>query len=238
MRASGRIVARSLRLMAESVIPGKTTLKDLDELARRTVELAGGSPSFLGYRGFPAAACISPNDQIVHGIPDGRVVQEGDVLSLDMGVVMDGWHADGAWTYAVGEISAEAQRLLNVTRESLNQGIAKAKVGNRIGDVSAAIQRYVEANGYSVVRELVGHGIGRKLHEEPHNVPNYGRPGKGELLREGMTICIEPMVNQGTCEMLTLSDGWTTKTADGRLSAHFEHTIAITREGPEILTLE
>ena len=238
MRASGRVVARTLRLMSEAIVPGKTTPAELDRLAARIVREAGGIPSFLNYRGFPANTCISVNQGVVHGIPNETPLTEGDIVSLDMGVVMDGWHADGAWTYPVGSISKEAQRLLNVTEESLYQGIAKARVGNRIGDIASAVQRYVEGNGYSVVRDLVGHGIGRKLHEEPTSVPNFGPPGRGEMLRDGMTICIEPMVNQGTFKVKTLPDKWTLVTADGKLSAHFEHTIAITREGVEILTLE
>ena len=238
MRESGKVVARSLRLMSEAIIPGKTTPADLDALAGRIVAEAGGTPSFLNYRGFPANTCISVNQGVVHGIPNKVPLEEGDIVSLDMGVLLNGWHADGAWTYPVGTISAEAQRLLNVTRESLYQGISKAKVGNRIGDIAQAVQRYVEGNGYSVVRDLVGHGIGRKLHEEPDSVPNFGKAGRGELLRDGMTICIEPMVNEGTFKVKTLPDKWTLVTADGKLSAHFEHTIAITREGVEILTME
>lgn len=238
MRASGRVVARTLRTMGEAIVPGKTTPKDLDALAAQIVADAGGVPSFLNYRGFPANTCISVNDTVVHGIPDDIPLQPGWIISLDMGVLLDGWHADGAWTYAVGEISTEAQRLLNVTKESLFQGIAKARAGNRIGDISAAVQRYVENNGYSVVRDLVGHGIGQRLYEEPSSIPNFGKAGKGDLLREGMTICIEPMVNQGTYHVRTLNDGWTVKTKDGKLAAHFEHTIAIGRDGAEILTLE
>jgi methionyl aminopeptidase len=198
MRAAGRVVARALREMSEAIVPGKTSPHDLDKIAAKLIEEAGGRPSFLNYRGFPAATCISVNDVVVHGIPDQAALQEGDIIGLDLGVQLDGWHADGAWTYPVGSISQEAQRLLNVTRESLFQGIAKAKVGNRIGDISAAVQKYVESHGYSVVRDLVGHGIGRHLHEEPSAIPNFGKAGKGEVLREGMTICIEPMVNQGT----------------------------------------
>lgn len=194
MRASGRVVARTLRLMSEAIVPGKTTPAELDALAGRIVEEAGGTPSFLNYRGFPANTCISVNKVVVHGIPTNVPLEEGDIVSLDMGVLLDGWHADGAWTYAVGRIEKEAQRLLNVTEESLYQGIAKARVGNRIGDIASAVQKYVEKNGYSVVRDLVGHGIGRKLHEEPASVPNFGYPGKGEMLKDGMTICIEPMV--------------------------------------------
>jgi methionyl aminopeptidase len=238
MRKSGKVVARALRVMSEAIVPGKTSPAELDALAKRIIEEAGGHPSFLGYRGFPASACISVNDTVVHGIPDATPLEEGDIVGLDLGVHLDGWHADGAWTYPVGTISKEAQRLLNVTRESLFQGISKAKAGNRIGDIAHNVQKYVEMNGYSVVRDLVGHGIGRNLHEEPNAVPNFGKPGKGELLKEGMTICIEPMVNQGTYKVVTLADQWTLKTADNTLSAHFEHTIAITRDGAEILTLE
>ncbi|MEZ0327138.1 MAG: type I methionyl aminopeptidase [Fimbriimonas sp.] len=238
MRESGRVVARALRIMSEAIVPGKTTPRDLDELGGRIVAEAGGACSFLNYRGFPANACISPNNVVVHGIPNDVPLLDGDIISLDMGVLLNGWHADGAWTYPVGTISVEAQRLLNVSRESLYQGIGKARAGNRIGDIAHAVQRYVEGNGYSVVRDLVGHGIGRQLHEEPRSVPNFGRAGKGELLREGMTICIEPMVNQGTHKVITLPDKWTLVTADKKLSAHFEHTIAITKGGPEILTQE
>lgn len=237
MRESGRIVAKTLRLVSAKVAPGVTPL-ELNDLADKLIREEGGIPSFLGYRNFPAATCISVNQVVVHGIPNDVPLKEGDIIGLDFGVIKDEWHADGAWSYPVGTISPEAQRLLNVSRESLYQGIGKAKIGNRIGDISAAVQRYVESNGYSVVRDLVGHGIGRKLHEEPSAVPNFGKPGKGELLREGMTMCIEPMVNQGGFEVETLADKWTLVTADGKLSAHFEHTIAVTRDGPEILTRE
>lgn len=238
MRRSGRVVAHALRAMSEAIVPGKTTPRHLDAIAARIIAEAGGTPSFLGYRGFPASTCISVNEVVVHGIPGDVPLQDGDIVGLDLGVCLNGWHADGAWTYPVGTISTEAQRLLNVTRESLYQGIAKARVGNRIGDISHAVQRYVEQNGYAVVRDLVGHGIGRSLHEEPSNVPMYGKPGRGEKLREGLTICIEPMVNQGTYEVVTLDDEWTVVTADGKLAAHFEHTVAVTKDGPDILTLE
>lgn len=237
MRAAGKVVARILRLMSEAIVPGKTTPKELDALAARLVAEAGGTAAFLGYRDFPNSVCISRGPQVVHGIPDDAPLEEGEIVGLDMGVTLNGWTADGAWTYPVGTISAENQRLLNVTRESLYQGIAKARVGGRIGDISHAIQKYVESNGYSIVRELVGHGIGRGVHEEP-SVPNFGKPGKGPLLREGMTICIEPMVNMGTFKVRTLPDNWTIVTADGKPSAHFEHTVAITKDGPDILTLE
>jgi methionyl aminopeptidase len=238
MKESGRIVARTLRLCAETIVPGKTTPNQLNDLADKLIREEGGVPSFLGYRGFPASACISVNNVVVHGIPTDDPLKEGDIISLDFGVVKDGWHADGAWTFAVGTISAEAQKLMNVTRESLMQGIAKARPGNTIGDIGHAVQKYVESHGFGVVRELVGHGIGQKLHDEPHNVPMFGKPGKGEKLREGMCICIEPMINQGTHKVNTLKDGWTVVTADDKLSAHFEHTVAITKSGPVILTTE
>ncbi len=238
MKESGRIVARTLRLCSETIVPGKTTPKELDELADRLIREEGGAPSFLNYRGYPAATCISVNNVVVHGIPTDDPLKEGDIISLDFGVVKNGWHADGAWTFAVGTISSEAQKLMNVTRESLLQGIAKARPGNTIGDIGAAVQKYVESHGFGVVRDLVGHGIGQKLHDEPHNVPMFGKPGKGEKLREGMCICIEPMINQGTYRVNTLKDGWTVVTADDKLSAHFEHTVAITKGGPVILTTE
>jgi methionyl aminopeptidase len=238
MRECGRIVARTLRLVSESIVPGKSTPKQLDELAERLILEAGGTPSFKGYRDFPAATCISVNEVVVHGIPNGEVLQEGDILTLDFGVYKNGWHADGAWTYGVGTVSPAAQRLMNVTREALYQGIAKARVGNRIGDIGHAVQKYCEGHGYGVVRDLVGHGIGQNLHEEPINIPNYGKAGKGEILREGHTICIEPMINEGTANVRTLADKWTVVTDDGKLSAHYEHTVAILRSGPEILTVE
>jgi methionyl aminopeptidase len=238
MKESGRIVARTLRLCAETITAGKTTPQQLNDLAEKLIREEGGVPSFLGYRGFPAAACISVNNVVVHGIPTDEALNEGDIISLDFGVVKNGWHADGAWTFAVGQISPEAQKLMNVTQESLLQGIAKARPGNTIGDIGAAVQKYVESHGFGVVRDLVGHGIGQKLHDEPHNVPMFGKAGKGEKLREGMCICIEPMINQGTWRVKTLSDGWTVVTADDKLSAHFEHTVAITKAGPMILTTE
>lgn len=237
MREAGRIVARTLRLVSENIKPGVTP-KELDQAAHRLIVEEGGQPNFLNYRGYPAATCISVNETVVHGIPTDVPLKEGDIISLDFGVLKDGWNADGAWTYPVGEISKQAQRLLNVTRESLYQGIAKARVGNRLGDIGHAVQKYVEMHGYAVVRDLVGHGIGRALHEEPHSVPMFGKPNTGEPLREGMTICIEPMINEGTWKVNFLADKWTVKTADGKLSAHFEHTVAITKDGPEILTKE
>lgn len=237
MRAAGKLVARTLREVAGTILPGKTTPQDLDALADRLIREGGAIPSFLGYRDYPAATCISVNNVVIHGIPTDVPLEEGDIVDLDFGVILNGWHGDGAWTFPVGKISESAQRLLNVTRESLMQGIAKARAGNHVGDISAAVQRYVESHGYGVVRELVGHGIGRQLHEEP-SVPNFGKAGKGPLLKEGMTMCIEPMVNEGTYKVKTLKDGWTMLTANGKLSAHFEHMVAITKDGPDILTME
>lgn len=237
IRNAGRILARTMREVSGTIVAGKTSLKQLDDLAERLITEAGALPSFKGYRGFPAAACISVNDEVIHGIPGERVLQEGDIVDLDFGVYKDGFHADSAWTFPVGNVSESAQRLMNVAKESLYQGIAKAKAGNRLGDIGSTIQKYVEKNGYTVVREMVGHGIGRSLHEEP-SVPNYGKAGKGLVLKPGMTMCIEPMVNEGTAKIRTLEDGWTIVTADGKLSAHYEHTVAVTQSGPEILTLE
>lgn len=237
MRRAGRAVARAIRQMSGAIVPGRTTTGELDTIAEYALAELGARPAFKGYRSYPATACISVNDEVVHGIPGPRTLQEGDIVGLDVGAVVEGFYADGAWTVAVGSIPAETQRLLNVTQEAMWQGIGQAKVGNTVGDISSTIQRYVERNGYSVVRDLSGHGVGRAVHEEP-NVPNYGRPGKGERLRPGMTICIEPMVNIGTYKVHSLGDNWTIVTDDGGLSAHFEHTVAITRSGAEILTTE
>lgn len=242
MRKPAKLLARVLRILADEIVPGKTTPKYLDQIAAKLLDEAGAVPSFLGYRQgnsmpFPAVCCISVNSAVVHGIPSDIPLNEGDIVSIDIGAELDGWHGDTAWTYPVGKISPEAEKLLNVTKESLYQGIAKAKIGNNIGDVSSTIQKYVESNGCSIVRELVGHGIGRHLHEEP-SVPNFGKAGTGNEIKEGMTICIEPMVNAGTFKVNVLPDGWTVATTDGKLSAHFEHMVAITKQGPEILTLE
>jgi methionyl aminopeptidase len=236
MRVAGRVVAEVLERLSAAVVPGVTTTADLDDLARDICAERGAVPAFLGYRGFPARTCISVNEAVVHGIPDGRVLVDGDIVSLDFACSVGGYFADAAVTVAVGEVSPEARRLIAVTREALYQGIRAAKAGARMGDVSAAIQRFVERAGFSVVRDLVGHGIGRKLHEDPV-VPNYGRPGRGDRLIEGMTLAVEPMVNQGGRAVVTLPDRWTVATADGKLSAHFEHTVAITKRGPDILTL-
>lgn len=237
MRANGRILARCMRVCGEAIVPGKTTTADLDAIAERLIEEAGAKPSFKGYRGFPAATCISVNEVVVHGIPGDRVIQEGDIVDIDLGVYKDGFHVDSAWTFPAGAISDAAKRQMNITRESMMQGIQKAKVGAKVGEISATIQRYVESAGYGVIRDLVGHGIGRNLHEEP-SVPNFGSAKVGPVLREGMTICIEPMVSAGTWRVKELADGWTIVTADGGLCAHYEHTVAITKDGPEILTIE
>lgn len=237
MRAAGKVLARTMREVSSTIEPGKSTPKQLDELAGRLIREAGGIPSFLNYRGFPANTCISVNSVVVHGIPDDRVLQSGDIVSLDFGVILDGWHADSAWTFPVGDVSDAAKRLMSVTRESLMQGISKAKVGNTVEDIGSTIQKYCESNRYGVVRELVGHGIGTSLHEEP-SVPNFGKPGRGPKLKAGMTFCIEPMINEGTHRVETMKDGWTVVTADGKLSAHYEHTVAVTDQGPVILTVE
>lgn len=243
MRESGRVLARAMRITSSAIEPGRTTLRELDAIAEKAIREKGGIPSFLGYGAapgrpaFPASACIGLNEVVVHGVPGDQVIQPGDLVKLDFGVILDGWHSDSAWTFGAGEVSPAAQRLMNVTRESLMQGIAKARPGNRIGDISSTIQTYVERNGYGVVRELVGHGIGQSLHEAP-SVPNFGKAKQGPLLKPGMTFCIEPMVNEGTYRVATLDDDWTVVTADGKLSAHFEHTVAVTASGPVILTTE
>lgn len=237
MRENGRLLARIIRECGESIEPGKTTTGDIDRLAAQRIAEAGATASFFNYRGYPASSCISVNEVVIHGIPGDRVLNPGDVVDIDVGLCLNGFHVDSAWTFPVGDISDEAKRLLNVTKESLFQGIAKAKIGNRVGDVSAAVQKYVDSYRYGIVRELVGHGIGRDLHEEP-SVPNFGKAGLGHPLREGTTICIEPMINMGTHKVRELADKWTIVTADGKYSAHFEHTIAITKSGPVILTQE
>jgi len=211
------------------------TTSELDRLAEEFIRSQGGRPSFKGYRGFPASICSSVNDQVVHGIPGPRELKDGDIVGIDVGVELEGYHGDAAWTFPVGEVSDEAKRLLQVTREALAMGIAQARPGGRIGDISHAVQSHVEAAGFSVVRELVGHGIGREMHEEPQ-VPNYGPPGRGPRLMVGQVLAIEPMVNIGGAEVVTGSDGWTIATRDGSLSAHFEHTVAVGATGPVILS--
>ncbi len=234
MKDACRISAQALQLAGELVRPGVTT-GEIDREIRRFIEKCGAKPSFLGYGGFPASACISVNDTVIHGIPGTRVIREGDIVSVDVGAYYNGYHGDNAATFAAGAIAPEAQALLDATRESLYEGIRAAQPGNRIGDIGAAVQQYVEERGYSVVRQYVGHGVGTNLHEDP-NVPNFGTAGRGVRLLPGMTIAIEPMINAGTHEVKVLGDQWTVVTADGRLSAHFEHTIAITPDGPVILT--
>ena len=235
MRAAGRISQRALQLAGKAVEPGVSTY-ELDTLIRQYIEKQGATPSFLGYGGFPASACISVNHVVIHGIPGkAQILQNGDIVSIDVGACLEGYHGDNAWTFACGDVSKEAQALMDATREALFEGIAQAVAGNRIGDIGHAVQQYAEARSYSVVRDFVGHGVGAKLHEDP-SVPNYGIPGHGLRLRPGMVIAIEPMINQGTPRVRVLKDKWTTVTADGLLSAHFEHTIAITSNGPVILT--
>jgi methionyl aminopeptidase len=228
------MVAEILALLAEKVVPGITTL-ELDRLAERECKKRGAKPAFKGYGGFPFSICASPEDRVVHGFPDRRPLLEGEILSIDFGVVWKGFYGDSAMTLPVGKIDAAKQRLLDVTGQSLALGIAQAIPGNRLFDISHAIQSYVEAQGFSVVKEFVGHGIGRGLHEDPQ-VPNFGPPGQGPLLRCGMVLAIEPMINAGKCGVKVLEDGWTAVTSDGKPSAHFEHTVAITDEGPQILT--
>ena len=234
MRESNLLVGMTLGEMAKWIAPGITTLK-LDKIAEEFIRDHGAQPGFLGYGGFPNTLCISVNEVIVHGIPNSYALREGDIVSIDCGAVKNGFNGDSAYTFCVGEVAPEIKQLLKTTKESLYLGIEHAVEGKRIGDIGHAVQTYCEARGYSVVRELCGHGVGKKLHEEP-NVPNYGRPGTGPLLKNGMCIAIEPMINEGTAAIKQMPDGWTVKTKDGKLSAHFEHTVAITANGPLILT--
>jgi methionyl aminopeptidase len=236
MEAAGRVVARVLSEMEKAVAPGVTTM-DLEAIAIRECREMGATPSFLGYRGFPAAICASVNEVVIHGIPNRIPLKEGDIVGLDYGAVLNGWHADSALTVAVGQISPETQRLMTVTEDALWLAVKMVKPGAKLNEISASIQRHCERAGYSVVREMVGHGIGRSLHEEP-DVPNYGRPGgRGIVLRKGMTFCIEPMINQGGMHIATLPDEWTIVATDGKPSAHFEHTVAVTSTGVKVLTL-
>lgn len=236
MRDACRISAQALRVAGEAVKPGVSTL-EIDTIVRSFIEKQGASPSFLGYGGFPASTCISVNNVVIHGIPSkDKILEEGDIVSVDVGAYYKGYHGDNAYTFPCGKISAKAQALLDATRESLYEGIKQAAAFNRIGDIGNAVQRYVEARSYSVVRDYVGHGVGAKLHEDP-SVPNFGTPGRGVKLIPGMTIAIEPMINEGTHYVRVMGDKWTVKTLDGKLSAHFEHTVAITPDGPKILTL-
>lgn len=235
MAVAGKIVAESLERLKELVMPGVSTL-ELDRFVEDFILARGGSPGFKGYRGYPNSLCTSLNNQIVHGIPSSYVrLSEGDIISLDLGVLYEGYYADGAITYPVGDIRPSVNRLLDVAEKALYKGIEKARAGSRVSDISSAIQDFAENNGYSVVRDFVGHGVGKSLHEEPQ-IPNFGSPGHGPRIRKGMTFAIEPMVNEGSYEISILEDGWTAVTRDGSLSAHFEHTVAVTEEGPVILT--
>ena len=235
MRRGGKITARTLERLMAAAKPGVTT-KQLDAIAEDSIRSAGGVPTFIGYHGYPASICASVNDEVVHGIPGDRVLEEGDLLSIDIGTTFEGYVSDSAVTVAIGEVSDAAKRLMQVTQECLMHGIAVMKAGRSVGDIGAAVQKHAEANGYGVVRALVGHGVGRKMHEDPQ-VPNYGTPGAGAKLRAGLVLAVEPMITEGTFEVATLDDGWTVVTEDGKLAAHFEHTIAVTDEGPKILTL-
>lgn len=235
MRRAGRLTAAALQKVAEEVREGISTA-ELDRIADDFIREQGGEPSFLGYRGFPKSITVSINEEVVHGIPGRRRLAKGDLVSIDLGVVKDAYHGDAAVTVVVGETSPEKQKLLEVTRQALELGIAQARVGNRLTDISHAIQSHVESAGFAVVRDLVGHGIGRAMHEDPQ-IPNYGPPGYGPLLQAGMVMALEPMVNQGTHRVAVLPDKWTVVTADGSCSAHFEHTVAVTENGPVILTL-
>jgi methionyl aminopeptidase len=234
MAAAGRVVVDTLALIGEHIRPGVTTA-ELDAVAAEYIASQGGTSPFLGYKGYPASICTSPNDMVVHGIPGPARLVEGDILSADVGVILDGFVADSAYTFAVGEISADAQRLLDGCQAALEAGIEQCRPGNRLSDISHAIQTATEQAGYSVVRSLVGHGVGRSMHEDPQ-IPNYGDPGRGPELATGMTFAVEPMITAGGQYVVVHDDGWSISTADGSLSAHFEHTVAITDEGPLILT--
>ncbi|GLH65585.1 MULTISPECIES: type I methionyl aminopeptidase [Parageobacillus] len=234
MREAGKIVALTRQELEKHIRPGITT-KELDAIAESVIRKHGAIPSFKGYNGFPGSICASVNEELVHGIPGDRVLKEGDIISIDVGAQYNGYHADSAWTYPVGEIAEETKKLLEVTEKSLYIGLEEAKPGARLSNISHAIQTYVESHHFSIVREYVGHGIGQNLHEDPQ-IPHYGPPNKGPRLKPGMTLCIEPMVNAGSRYVKTLADNWTVVTVDGKMCAHFEHTIAITENGYEILT--
>lgn len=236
MREAGRITAAALRVVAAAVRPGVTTA-ELDRLAEEAIRDAGAKPAFKGYHGFPGTLCTSVDEQVVHGIPSARVLRDGEILSVDCGAIVDGYYGDSAMTFPVGQVSDEARRLMDVTRECLEAGIARCVPGMRLYDISAAVQAVAEKAGFGVVREYVGHGIGRSMHEDPQ-VPNYGKAGTGPTLKAGMVLAIEPMINAGRADVRSLDDGWTVVTADGSLSAHFEHTVAVTDAGPRVLTLE
>ena len=235
MRRAGRITAQARALAGSMVAPGVTTL-EIDKAVRRFIESQGAKPSFLGYSGFPGSACISVNEEVIHGIPGPRVLKEGDIVSIDVGAFIGGFHGDCAATYACGQISDEAKKLIQVTQQSFWEGIKFARPGQRVSDISHAVQQYVESNGCSVVRDFIGHGVGAKLHEAPE-VPNFGPAGHGPRLLPGMTLAVEPMVNAGDWRVKVLKDGWTTVSLDGSLTAHYENTILITEDGPEVLTV-
>ena len=235
MRQAGRVVAQTLDMIGDHIVPGVTT-QQLDKLVEDFIRSKGAVPAFKNYHGFPASACISIDDEVVHGIPGNRKLKEGDIVSVDVGTIVDGFYGDGAKTFPVGKISAQKKKLLEMTQKCLEAGIEQARPGNRLGAISAAVQKVAESNGLGVVRQLVGHGIGRQMHEEPQ-VPNFGSPSDGPVLKVGMVLAIEPMINAGTYDVKTMPDGWTVVTADGQPSAHFEHTVAITDGGPDILTL-
>lgn len=235
MREAGRIVALAHQAIVNAILPGVSTA-ELDAIAEDVIRGAGATPSFKGYGGFPASICASVNDELVHGIPGSRILCEGDIISVDIGAYYKGFHGDSAWTYPVGKISTDAARLLAVTEESLLEGIRKAQVGNRLSDISHAVQSYSESRGFSIVRDYVGHGIGREMHEDPQ-IPNFGPPGKGPRLKPGMVLAIEPMVTVGGYAVKTLQDHWTVITEDRSLCAHFEHTVAISDAGPQVLTV-
>lgn len=235
MKKAGRIVGETLLLLENKIKPGIST-RELDRIAEEFIREQGAIPSFKGLYGFPASLCISVNDQVVHGIPGDYILKDGDIVSIDCGAYLNGFHGDAARTFPVGNVSEDAKRLIQVTRDCFFEGIKFAQIGNRLTDISHAIQSHVEANGFSVVKSFVGHGIGRDLHEDPE-VPNFGRPGRGPILTKGMVLAIEPMVNEGSFRVRTLKDNWTVVTSDGSLSAHYENTVAILPDGPEILTL-
>lgn len=235
MRKAGKIVAETLLLLEHEIKPGIST-KELDTIAEQFITEQGAKPSFKGLYGFPATLCISVNNEVVHGIPGGYILKDGDIVSIDCGACLDGFHGDAARTFPVGNVSQDASKLIKVTEQSFFEGIKFAQIGNRLTDISHAIQDHIEANGFSVVKDFVGHGIGRDLHEDPE-VPNFGRPGRGPVLTKGMVLAIEPMVNVGTFKVRTLRNDWTVVTSDGSLSAHYENTVAILPDGPEVLTL-
>ena len=234
LRENNILVSKTLAEVARHIAPGVAT-KELDRIAEDYIRSHGAVPAFLGYEGYPATLCISVNEQVVHGIPGDYRLRDGDIVSVDCGTFMKGFVGDSAYTFAVGEVAEEVRQLMEVTKEALYKGTAQAKAGNRVGDVSAAVQEYAESFGYGVVRELEGHGLGRKMHEDP-GVPNYGARGRGPLLREGMVICIEPMINMGTKAVVFERDGWTVRTKDRKPSAHYEFAVAVRRNGPDVLT--